>query len=227
MIIICCVPAQRTRIASFAARAVWMANARWACAASRHLPKTASPVPMSGLSSAPCRMSDGTKVSRVSSIVCRMSDGTKVSRVSSAVAVLLSQGSLAARRHLQAETRSRTCRGRADEASRSSAAHSVAPAAARAPPRDIVIITSHFSLVTARRPASASMGRATTPGALAAVVCMLPGVHAWAGSPAWPGLPAQLGVTARCFRNASRLVPHLPLGHRDLTRRARRGALRD
>ena len=211
MIIICCVPAQRTRIASFAARAVWMANARWACAASRHLPKTASPVPMSGLSSAPCRMSDGTKVSRVSS----------------AVAVLLSQGSLAARRHLQAETRSRTCRGRADEASRSSAAHSVAPAAARAPPRDIVIITSHFSLVTARRPASASMGRATTPGALAAVVCMLPGVHAWAGSPAWPGLPAQLGVTARCFRNASRLVPHLPLGHRDLTRRARRGALRD
>ena len=188
MIIICCVPAQRTRIASFAARAVWMANARWACAASRHLPKTASPVPMSDLSSAPCRMSDGTKVSRVSS---------------TAVAVLLSQGSLAARRHLQAETRSRTCRGRADEASRSSAAHSVAPAAARAPPRDIVIITSHFSLVTARRPASASMGRATTPGALAAVVCMLPGVHAWAGSPAWPGLPAQLGVTARCFRNAS------------------------
>jgi len=80
-----------------------MANARWACAASRHLPKTASPVPMSDLSSAPCRMSDGTKVSRVSS---------------TAVAVLLSQGSLAARRHLQAETRSRTNKTQRNKLSR-------------------------------------------------------------------------------------------------------------
>ena len=38
------------------ARAVWMADAQRARAASRHLPKTASPVPMFGLASAPCRI---------------------------------------------------------------------------------------------------------------------------------------------------------------------------